>query len=185
LSDLHGFHAGEDRICNDPSPAVSRRAYRQPVAAGEAVARKRAARGRTARSGRAHGDRERGHPPRGQAAGRGGTRGHHRRRVPARHLFGRLHQLRPVRRRRRADRAGGLDAVGNPRPPHGAAHPQDRRPHRMEGAAQRRRFSVLEVADAPDAEIHAARALLHQHTVPGAATSAPTSIRASTSSGRT
>ena len=54
-----------------------------------------------------------------------------------------------------------MDGVGQPRPPDGAAHPAGGRPDRMEGAAERRRFPLPEIAHAAHAQDHAAGALLH------------------------
>ena len=43
----------------------------------------------------------------------------------------------------------------------GAAHPQSRRPHRLEGPAERRRLRLSEIGDHAHAEDHPARPVLH------------------------
>ncbi len=55
----------------------------------------------------------------------------------------------------------GWVGSSHPRPPHGAAHPEGGRPHRLERSAERRRFPLSQVADDAHAEDHAARPLLH------------------------
>src|SRR5262245_5993054 len=150
---------------HEPPAPLSRRAHRQPSPSARPAARPRRLRRRHHRPPAPDRRRERGDPQRRTAAGGCRPQGHHRRRVPARHLLGFVHVLGHFRSGDRADRGYRLRQLRHAWPPDGAAHPQGGRPRRLEGPAERRRLPLPQVADRSHAQSHAqdhaARSLLH------------------------
>ena len=165
--------------------SLSRRTHRQPGAAAGTACRAAAVCRRQTRPRRVAGHRGRGDRRRGEVPGGPRPSSRHRWRVPPRNLLRQLHQRGHLRHQDRDDRRSGLDQIANGRPSHGAAHSQGRRPHRVAGTAERRRFPLSQIADDADAARSRCPAPATSTTVPAARTSAATSIRTSTHSGRT